>query len=348
MLDFMPLIALRSYALPVLNDSRWLPVLLNKWLFHLHFTQFGIPLPEVYGVYEPGAGFTRSGGRLASRDDLRAFLMQERPASLVAKPVGGMRGQRILILDGISYDGDQINAVTNTEEHLTIAALADFLDRPPKLLLYLIGGYELDMDGYLLQAKLRQHDALEQIAPWTTNTVRVVTFRDRDDDIDIHFTILRLGCRGIATDNCDAGGISVAVDPATGRLGRGLLKPKHGGQWMEVHPDSEVRFTGRTIPFWDEVIATCKRAASVAPNLLWIGWDVAITPDGPVVIEANPDWDLTMARVHSNGLLQPPVRAKLARFGLTFPEGELPPLSLRAWSKRLKERRRLAVHGRRG
>ena len=112
MLNFMTLIALRSYALPVLNDLRWLPVLLNKWLLHLHFTQFGIPLPEVYGVYEPGTGFARSGGRLASRDDLRAFLMQVRPASLVVKPVGGMRGQRVLILNRISYDGDQINAST--------------------------------------------------------------------------------------------------------------------------------------------------------------------------------------------------------------------------------------------
>jgi len=198
-------------------------------------------------------------------------------------------------------------------------------------------GYELDLTGYLLQAKLQQHQFMSEIAPWTTNTIRVVTFLDQNNDVDVQFTIVRLGRRGNVADNWDAGGISVHVDPATGVMGSGVLKPKYGGQWMETHPDSGVRFAGRAIPHWDEVLSICTRAARLTPKMRSIGWDVALTPDGPVIIEGNPDWDLAMVQVHTDGLLQPDVRAKLAHFGLTYPEGKLPPISVRGWSARVME-----------
>jgi hypothetical protein len=63
-----------------------------------------------------------------------------------------------------------------------------------------------------------------------------------------------------------------------------------------------------------------------------IGWDIALTPDGPVIVEGNPDWDLPMVQVHTEGLLQPDVRQQLASFGITFPDNTLPPISLREWS----------------
>jgi hypothetical protein len=80
-------------------------------------------------------------------------------------------------------------------------------------------------------------------------------------------------------------------------------------------------------------------AAQVTRNLRSIGWDVALTPDGPVINEGNPDWDLPMVQVHTEGLLQPDVRQQLASFGITFPESTLPPISLREWSTWLTDTR---------
>ena len=88
------------------------------------------------------------------------------------------------------------------------------------------------------------------------------------------------------------------------------------------------------------MLAICTRAAQVTPRLRSIGWDVALTPTGPVLIEGNPDWDLAMVQVHTDGYLQPTVRQQLAHFGLTFPEDQLPPVSLRDWWVRLRENRR--------
>ena len=83
----------------------------------------------------------------------------------------------------------------------------------------------------------------------------------------------------------------------------------------------------------------CSRAAIATPGLNTVGWDVALTPEGPVLIEGNPDWDLPMVQVHTRGLLQPDVRKQLAEFGLSFPEGRLPPISLRKWSERRMDKR---------
>lgn len=122
---------------------------------------------------------------------------------------------------------------------------------------------------------------LAAIASSTTNTVRIVTFRDRQNAIHIHATILRLGRAGNAADNWDRGGLSVAIDPETGKPGVGVLKPKYGGERMETHPDSGVRFAGQIIPHWPEVRELCIHAARVTPNLRSIVWDVVVTAEGP-------------------------------------------------------------------
>jgi len=340
MLNFLSTDAQKNRVQARLNDPSWKAVLDNKWLFHLYYQHFGLPLPEVYGIYEPGSGMLCSGQSLASADQLRAWLLECRPPALVAKPLGGIMGKQVLILSELHYQGDTISATTNTGQHMSFDELTALLDQQPEVRYYMNGGYQLNLTGYLLQEKVRQHPFLNELAPTTTNTVRIVTLLDGRGDIDIQFAILRLGRRGNMADNWDRGGISVAIDKRTGTLGTGVLKPKYGGQWVEAHPDTGARFGGRVLPYWHEVIELCTRAAQVTPKVRSIGWDVSITPDGPVLIEGNPDWDLAMVQVHTNGLLQPEARAKLAEFGLDFPQGELPRLSVRAWLTRLREQHR--------
>jgi len=340
MMNFMTVDAQKSEFRNAVNDPKWKGILDNKWLFHLHYEQFGIPLPTLHGIYDPGVGFTRSGRPLASTEDLRSFLLEVRPSTLVIKPLGGIMGWRITILSEITYEGDEVSAVTNTGARLTFDELAEKMNRPLNVRYYQSGGYELKHSGFLLESKVRQHDFLNAIAPYTTNTFRVVTFLNHAGNVDVHFTLLRLGREGKVADNWDKGGVGVMVDPSSGTLGEGVLKPKYGGRWLRSHPDSGVEFTGLQVPHWDEIIALCTRAAKVTPNVRSIGWDVALTPTGPVLIEGNPDWDLQMVQVHTQGYLQPAVRAELAHFGLVFPEGKLPPVSLRKWYTYLVERRR--------
>lgn len=342
MLNFLSIHAIRNRFRLILNDNSWKGVLDNKWFFHLHFSRLGFPIPETYGVYLPGSGLSMTGGRLGCRAELRALLDELRPPTLVIKPVGGIMGHGLMILSELQYGADGITAVTSGGEVLSFDDIAAKLDSPADVH-YRMRNYELHLPGYIIQSRLQQHPFLNSIAPYTTNTVRIVTLLDADNNVRVHFSILRAGRRGSAADNWDRGGISIAIDPVSGVLGKGVLKPKYGSRRVEAHPDSGVRFAGLQMPFWNEVLDLCSRAARVTPNLRSVGWDVAITSDGPVLVEGNPDWDLPMVQVHTDGLLQPHVRRQLAGFGITFPEHTLPPISLREWSTWLADARNYEI-----
>ena len=59
------------------------------------------------------------------------------------------------------------------------------------------------------------------------------------------------------------------------------------GEVFEFHPMTGKRIPGTQIPYWEEVKAMCLKAMHVVPQVRFVAWDVAITPDGPVFIEGN-------------------------------------------------------------
>lgn len=59
------------------------------------------------------------------------------------------------------------------------------------------------------------------------------------------------------------------------------------GELFSEHPVSKIKFKGFEVPYWNEVLSMCEKAARRIPQVGYIGWDVAISPDGPVIIEGN-------------------------------------------------------------
>ena len=41
------------------------------------------------------------------------------------------------------------------------------------------------------------------------------------------------------------------------------------------------------LPYWKETLWMLEKAAAQIPQLGYVGWDVAITPDKPILIEGN-------------------------------------------------------------
>lgn len=298
---------------PILNDQRWVPILGNKWLFHHYYHAFGVPVTNVYGYYRPGHGTTVDGRPLSSPTDLRRLLDEVRPSTLVVKPVGGLTAKGVVVFSRVDYPGGGSAPTFEAIDgrRFSFDDLVRHLGEDPGELIY---------KGYLFEEKLAQHPFIDEINPYTINTFRVVTFKDADVGVGVQRVILRLGRRGNPTDAWNKGGLSVFVDPATGMLGQGIFKPKYGRKPVGVHPDTGVTFANRQVPMWDKVVEACTLAARVSPELKAIGWDVVLTPDGPVIIEGNHNWDMTMMQVHG-GYLQPDVAAALDRYGLRFRRG---------------------------
>ena len=175
--------------------------------------------------------------------------------------------------------------------------------------------------GYVIQERVSQHPALSRINPHTANTVRVVTHMTVGGEVLVPFARLMFGRAGHMVDNWEQGGVSVGVDFETGQLQRGLLMPKHGGDWVTAHPDTGVEFVGITVPMWQDAVELCRRAAQFLPGVRSIGWDLIVSPDGPVLLEANEEWGLTSVQVHTDGwLAQPGMRDDFIAKGIKPPD----------------------------
>jgi hypothetical protein len=62
---------------------------------------------------------------------------------------------------------------------------------------------------------------------------------------------------------------------------------------MPVHPVTGAPTVGVQLPEWDAVLALVSRAAEAFAPLRAVGWDVAITDGGVVLLEANAWWAIS-------------------------------------------------------
>ena len=63
---------------------------------------------------------------------------------------------------------------------------------------------------------------------------------------------------------------------------------------------------GMLIPYWNEVVEMAERASLKVPQIHYVGWDIAITDKGPVMIEGNESFHTDVmqfyASVNEHGL----------------------------------------------
>ncbi len=146
---------------------------------------------------------------------------------------------------------------------------------------------------WLVQICARNHDDLRDLAAKAVSSVRLITGRWPNGEVEPIQGFLRIPARGEIADNYSLGGLAAALDFETGMLGKasakGILSPRY-----EKLPDSKIRVAGRMVPYWHELIEIAKRAANTIPGIVFIGWDFAITNDGPLLIEANSCWDAVL------------------------------------------------------
>jgi len=135
----------------------------------------------------------------------------------------------------------------------------------------------------LVEECITQHPDLAALYPPSVNTVRLVTVR-ADDGVHFIIRILRTGAGGNVVDNSDVGGLYMFLDE-DGKV----ITPavNYSEETFETHPDTGAQLVGFEVPFFAEVVDMVMRAAQVVPTLRYIGWDVAITAHGPLLIEAN-------------------------------------------------------------
>lgn len=130
-----------------------------------------------------------------------------------------------------------------------------------------------------------------KISPNSVNTIRVMTSVVAGK-AKIFFAAARIGNGSCVADNFHSGGMAVLIDLETGKLvGNGFNKKL---EEFKKHPVTKIKIDGYQIPFWKELKEMTLEASLVNEDVNVVGWDVAITKEGPVIVEGNrgPGWDL--------------------------------------------------------
>jgi hypothetical protein len=156
---------------------------------------------------------------------------------------------------------------------------------------------------FLFQQRIDQHPLMSQLNANCVNTMRLISFCS-DDQATVLHGVLRVGVPPSNVDNWAAGGLIVRINLDRGELrGDGFFKPGAGGR-TPVHPVSGIRFDGFKLPHFAAAMAMVKRLHEYLPHIYSIGWDVAISTDGPVIVEGNDDWDAGCLMVLEQGFRQ--------------------------------------------
>ncbi|MBN2215327.1 MAG: hypothetical protein JW723_13900 [Bacteroidales bacterium] len=265
------------------NDPDYAYILRNKLIFYHFFSHFGFKLPELLLVNNMSY-LSMKGKMMVIRntEDFTRVLLQ------LFDSHAGLDSIFIKKASG-SFGGSNIYKINKAE--ISNRNLMQELFR------------SVIKSGYLFQKTIEQHPVISAINPNCINSLRIDTFIDKDGNIDVISAFIRLGLGDSIVDNISSGGCQVGIDVEKATLNKyGYTNISVGyGKVLTSHPDTNVKFENYHLPFFRESLDLVKKAAELIFPVRLIGWDIAITPQGPVLIEGNRKHDMTSTDMALNG-----------------------------------------------
>lgn len=222
------------------------------------------------------ARFTKYLGRgyldlaLNGKEDFLKFM--EGKETIFAKPNIGESGKGIEKLE--------------TKEFPSLDAMYDYIRDPKK-------------NFGVIEELIVQHEALSALYPLSINALRIVTLVSSDGRPHCIYVVSKMGNGGKYVDNLDNGGVCCPVDVESGCISgighTAALVP------CEKHPYTGIYFLGYQLPYVKEAVTLCLQAALEIKEVRYVGWDVCITPTGPILIEGNnyPGYDFWQLPEHT-------------------------------------------------
>lgn len=264
----------------------------NKVLFYEHCQRAGLPtIPIICRVggtpdpLGPAVELVKDAERLST-------LLESAPRRLFAKSIAGSYGAEAFLIaprnTGFEFDG---RTGTATDLFVYLQQRCDA------------------HTGFVIQPQMRPHANMLPLASANgLPTIRVVTSMSADGP-EALFACLKMPVGPSITDNFahgTGGNLLAGIDLESGTLTCATGSRRRDWPVMthvDCHPDSSVRITGSQVPFWREIVQTALQGQASLPSFKTIGWDVAATPGGVVLVEANSKYDMDILQIaHQRGL----------------------------------------------
>ena len=159
----------------------------------------------------------------------------------------------------------------------------------------------------LIQPRIHNHPKLADLSNGALATVRALTCLNEAGEPELVGAVLRMAVGGNhVVDNLHAGGIAAGIELDSGLVGRATnLGSDVRLGWLDRHPTTGAPITGRRLPFGDRIRPFAVKAHRAFADRVIVGWDIAISANGLVLVEANgaPDLDI-MQRPFRRGMMR--------------------------------------------
>ena len=144
------------------------------------------------------------------------------------------------------------------------------------------------LQGYIVEPLIKQHEAMNAIYPYAVSSLRLVTM-NKKGQIHIIQSALRVGAGENRTSNTYQGGVLLGVNDEGILSEYGVIVKNNRGKYYS-HPDTGFVFKDFKVPYWKEATELAIKAHKCFPSFHTVGWDIAITKDGPLILEGNGNW----------------------------------------------------------
>lgn len=250
----------------------------DKLMFDATLRGLGYPVPGIQAILSISE-FAGDFASLRDRDDLRRFLARDARYPLFCKPVRGQRSRGCFAISGF----DNSNRTIRFQDGglMPLWKFTKHLQRR-------------HAHGVLFQDMLENHPEITAVCGPTVAGLRVITFLEKGQ-ASVLGAFWKIPVNDATADNLWRGALIGQVNADTGRVGAVRNGTGLGSQKLDIHPATRNQLTRFQIPEWARVTELCCRGASLLSGMPLVGWDVAVTPSGPVIIEANsvPSLELT-------------------------------------------------------
>lgn len=161
---------------------------------------------------------------------------------------------------------------------------------------------------YLLQRLETNHSFFERYTD-SLATIRVCLLVSKDK-VQIPFAVLKLPSRDNVADSFwRPGNLACNLDVRTGTITTVRSKDSFGTTDHTAHPETGEPLLGETVPMWDRVLDLAHTCAPIFHPVRYQSMDIAVTQQGPVLIEINTGGGFDLPQLASGqGFLTDEVR----------------------------------------
>ena len=253
-IDYYSFMESRNQLNGLNNFWSYVVLLRDKYLFYTLMKNSGIPTPEVFAV--------SVGGTLHD-------------AKMNIIPWSTLETEKDYFVKSI--DGECASFVKHVRDY------ADFIQ----------SSEEYKTVNLVFQRRITQSADMAAIYPEAINTIRIVTV-NKDGNPNVLTSVLRIGTKQTGNvDNWSAGGIAVGINHDGTLKQHGLYKPGFGTR-TDIHPDTGIVFSSFRIPEYEKACELVIKAHRLFYGIAAIGWDVAISENGPCIIEGNDNFAINL------------------------------------------------------